>query len=605
MTTKEYKAIADSIPHDPGIYQFIGADGEVLYVGKAKDLKKRVSSYFGDKKGRAYKTGVMVRSADRLKYTIVDTEQDALLLENSLIKELQPRFNVTWRDDKSYTYICIKKERFPRVFFTRNVIKDGSVYYGPYASKGKVKAIMDVVRKLFPLRTCKLDLAQKHIDSGKYKVCLEFHIKNCMGPCVGLESEEEYNAKIVQVRNVLKGNFKEVKDYLKGEMDKCVEELNFERAQFLKEKFDLFDEYQSRSTVVSQNVTHADVFAIATDKRRAYVHYLQIVHGALIYTYTMELVKNLNEDEEQLLALAIDHIREKFNSVAPEVILPYAVESESDTYEVRIPQRGERKALLDLAEKNVKHFLFEKQRQEINSNRRQSSAERILKTLQVDLNMDEVPWHIECFDNSNIQGSNPVASCVVFKNAKPSKQDYRKFNIRTVTGPDDYASMREVVRRRYVRLMTEQQPLPQLVIIDGGKGQLNAAMESILELGIEDRLTVIGIAKRLEEIYFPGDSVPLHINKKSESLKLIQQARNEAHRFAITFHRDKRSQKFTRSALVDIPGIGSKTARKLLLEFGSLRKLRQARHREISEVIGKYKATVVFEYLKAQAEEEE
>lgn len=600
MITKDYKEIAEAIPHEPGVYRFIDQTDEVLYVGKAKDLKKRVASYFGDKKNRAYKTGIMVKSADRLEYTIVNTEQDALLLENTLIKKLQPRYNVTWRDDKSYTYICMKKERFPRVFLTRNVIKDGSTYFGPYTSKARVKAILEIVKKLFQLRTCTFDLSEQNIAKGKFKVCLEFHIKNCLGPCVGLESEEDYNLKIEQVRNILKGNFREVKDYLKQEMDNCVEQLQFERAHDLKDKFNLFEDYQSRSTVVSQKVQNADVFHITTDKKRAYVHFLKVVRGAMMHSYTMELVKNLNDDKVQLLTLAVDHIRDKFNSASPEIIVPFEISVTGEDNKLIVPQRGERKGLLDLAEKNVKHFLFQKQRQEINSNRKQSSAERILKTLQTDLNMDEVPWHIECFDNSNIQGAFPVASCVVFKNAKPSKKDYRKFNIKTVEGPDDYASMVEIVGRRYKRMLDEETPLPQLIIIDGGKGQLSAAMQSVVDLGLEDKITVIGIAKRLEEIYFPGDSLPLYINKKSESLKLIQQARNEAHRFAITFHRQKRSKDFTKTELTMIPGIGDKISVKLLTHFGSVEKVKKARHSELAKVIGGKKAEAITEYYLKQ-----
>ncbi len=601
MTTTDYKAIADSIPHDPGVYRFIDHTDEILYVGKAKDLKKRVASYFGDKKNRAYKTGIMVKSADHLEYTIVNTEQDALLLENTLIKKLQPRYNVTWRDDKSYTYICMKKERFPRVFLTRNVIKDGSMYFGPYTSKARVKAILDIVKKLFQLRNCSFDLSEQNIAKGKFKVCLEYHIKNCLGPCVGLEDEEDYSRKIEQVRNILRGNFREVKEYLHREMDKCVGHLQFERADELKDKLNLFSDYQSKSTVVSQKVENADVFHIATDNKRAYVHFLKVVRGAIMHTYTMELVKNLNDDKVQLLTLAVEHIRDKFNSASQDIIVPFKIHVSGEDNRLIVPQRGERKGLLDLADKNVKHFLFQKQRQEINSNRKQSSAERILKTLQMDLNMDEVPWHIECFDNSNIQGAFPVASCVVFKNAKPSKKDYRKFNIKTVEGPDDYASMVEIVGRRYKRMLDEKSPLPQLIIIDGGKGQLNAAMQSVVDLGIEDKVTVIGIAKRLEEIYFPGDSLPLYINKKSESLKLIQQARNEAHRFAITFHRQKRSKDFTKTELTLIPGIGDKISLKLLTHFGSVEKVKEARHSELAKVIGGKKAELVTEYfLKAK-----
>lgn len=597
MTTEDYKKIANVIPHEPGVYKFIDKTDEILYVGKAKDLKKRVSSYFGDKKNRAYKTGIMVKSSKRLEYTIVNTEQDALLLENTLIKKLQPRYNVTWRDDKSYTYICMKKERFPRVFLTRVVVKDGSTYFGPYTSKMRVKAILEIVKKLFPLRTCTFDLSEQNIAKGKYKVCLEYHIKNCLGPCENFEDEDSYNIKIKHVKNILKGNFKEVKDYLNAEMEYSAEHLQFERAQELKEKFDLFSDYQSKSTVVSQNVENADIFHISTDNKRAYVHFLKVVKGSIMHSYTMELLKNLNDDHVQLLTLAVEHIRDKFNSTAPEIIVPFEITTSLQDVKLIVPQRGERKGLLDLAEKNVKHFLFQKQRQEINKNRKQSSAERILKTLQMDLNMDEIPWHIECFDNSNIQGAFPVASCVVFKNAKPSKKDYRKFNIKTVVGPDDYASMVEVVGRRYRRMLDEDIPLPQLIIIDGGKGQLSSAMESVKALGIENRVTVIGIAKRLEEIYFPGDSVPLYINKKSESLKLIQQARNEAHRFAITFHRDKRSKDFTKTELTKIPGIGEKMSVKLLMHFGSVEKVKAARHAEIVKVIGAKKGELVSTYF--------
>ncbi|MDX1479172.1 MAG: excinuclease ABC subunit UvrC [Saprospiraceae bacterium] len=597
MKTADYKQIADTIPHQPGVYKFIDATGEILYVGKAKDLRKRTASYFGSKRNRAYKTGVMVKSADRLEYTIVDTEQDALLLENALIKKHQPRYNVTWRDDKSYTYMCIKNERFPRVFLTRKVIRDGSVYFGPYASKARVKAILDIVKKLFPLRTCTYDLSETNIANGKFKVCLEYHIENCLGPCEGLEEEATYNERVDQVRNILKGNFREVRAHLKERMEAHAANMQFEKAQQIKEKLDLFIDYQARSTVVSHRVIDADIFHIATDKKRAYVHYLKVIRGAIIHTYTMELVKNLNRKKPLILALAIDHIREQFNSTAPEIIVPVDVPLREDGINVTVPQRGEKRALLELAEKNVKHFLFQKQRQEINRGGRQSSAERILKTLQVDLNMDEIPWHIECFDNSNIQGAHPVASCVVFRNAKPAKRDYRKYNIKTVVGANDFASMEEIVYRRYRRLLDEGESLPQLIIIDGGKGQLNAAVQSLDRLGIRDRVTIIGIAKRLEEIYFPGDSIPLYINKKSESLKLIQQARNEAHRFAITFHRQKRSKTLTSTELTNIQGIGEKTAQKLLSHFGSVKKLKQAPREEVVKLVGAKRAELLEGYF--------
>ena len=609
MNNSDYQKIAEVIPHQPGVYQFISDDGEILYVGKAKDLRKRTASYFGEKRNRSYKTGVMVRSAGNLQYTIVDTEQDALLLENSLIKKYQPRFNVTWRDDKSYSYICMKNERFPRVFLTRKVIKDGSTYFGPYTSKARVKVILDIVKKLFPLRTCNLDLTEANIQAGKFKVCLEYHIKNCLGPCVGLEEESEYNAKIEQVRNILKGNFREVKSHLEQQMAKHALGMEFERAQDIKEKLELFDDYQSKSTIVSQKVTDVDVFNITTDKQKAYVHFLKVVHGAIINTYTVEMVKNLDDESGRLLAFAIERIREDTGSASQEVIVPEEVALSTEDVIVTVPKRGEKKGLLDLAEKNVKHYMFQKKQLEINKTGRRGSTERILKTLQSDLNMDHVPWHIECFDNSNMQGSDPVASCVVFKNAKPAKKEYRKFNIKTVVGANDFASMEEIVFRRYRRMLDEDESLPQLVIIDGGKGQLSSAMKSIEVLGIADKITVIGIAKRLEEIYFAGDSLPLYINKKSESLKLIQQARNEAHRFAINFHRQKRSKGLSATQLTDIPGIGQKSADLLLKKFKSVKKIREASTEELTEVVGAKRASAIekwkveSEKLKAQSPE--
>ena len=605
MKNADYKAISESIPHLPGIYKFIDASGEILYVGKAKDLRKRVASYFGEKKHQSYKTGVMVRSADHLEYTIVDSEQDALLLENALIKKFQPRYNVTWRDDKSYSYICVKKERFPRVFLTRNVIRDGSTYFGPYSSKATVKAILEIVKKLFPLRTCTYFLSEENISKGKFKVCLEYHIKNCKGPCEGLESEETYNIKIGQVKNILRGRFKAVLDHLKSEMQTAATNLEYEKAQGIKDKIDLFKDYQSRSTVVSHVVSDVDVFHIATDQKRAYVGYLKVMNGAIIHTYTLEMVKNLDVDEAQLLSLAIQNLREKFFSESPEIVVPFEIQLPSSEIKITRPQRGDKRKLLELAEKNVKHFLFQKQQQELNHNRRKTSAERILKTLQSDLSMEKVPFHIECFDNSNIQGAHPVASCVVFKNARPSKKDYRKFNIKTVTGPDDFSSMEEVIFRRYRRMLDEDEPLPDLIIIDGGKGQLNASVKSLKKLEIFEKVIVIGIAKRLEEIYFPGDTIPLYINKKSESLKLIQQARNEAHRFAITFHRDKRSKDFTKTELTEIPGVGPKTADKLLKSMGSVKKIKEAEPQELRSMVGASMADKVYQFFHRGSAEEE
>lgn len=586
MTDEDFKKILPSIPKDPGVYRFIDNEGTVIYVGKAKSLRHRLSSYFGEKKNQYFKTRTMVRHAGRIEFTLVESEQDALLLENTLIKQIQPRYNVNLKDDKSYSFICIKAERFPRVFLTRRVIRDGSTYFGPYTSKAKVSEILDLVRKMYPLRTCTLPLHPEPIKAGKYKVCLEYHIKNCLGPCIGAESEENYTQRIEQIRNILKGNFREVIRQLKRDMEVLAENMEFEKAHAIKEKLSLFEDYQAKSTVVSQLERDVDVFSIATDENYAYVNYLKVIQGAIINSYTQELQKNLNQDETELLAFAIENLREKFNSITSEIILPFSVELIDKELIQTIPQRGEKKELLDLSLKNVKYFLLQKQKDKAN-NIRVTPAERVMTKLQQDLRMTKLPEHIECFDNSNIQGTNPVSSCVVFKKAVPSKKDYRHFHVKTVEGPDDFASMREVVTRRYKRMLEEGISLPDLIVIDGGKGQLSAAAESLKELGILDQVTVVGIAKRLEEIYFPGDSVPLYIDKRSESLKVIQQIRNEAHRFAITFHRNTRSKKFTQTALTSIDGIGEKTAGKLLKHFGSLKKLKQASEEELIKAAGK------------------
>lgn len=601
MTIDDYKLVQPNIPDQPGVYKFIDAEGIILYVGKAKSLKKRVASYFGIKKHQMNKTRTMVKHARTLEFILVETESDALLLENTLIKKFQPRYNVMLKDGKSYSYICIKNEPFPRVFITRKVIKDGSTYFGPYTSKSRLKIILELIKTLFPLRSCNFDLSQKNIEAGRFKVCLEYHIKNCQGPCEGLEDEEGYNEKIEQIKNMLKGNFGLVKRHFKDQMQHLAENLEFEKAQQLKVKLEAFEDYQGKSTVVNNSIRDVDVFSIAKDEKMAYINYIKVINGAIINTYTQELVQNLDDEESDLLAYAIPEIRDKFNSIAPEVIVPQEVGLEDPSYQLTVPQIGDKRKLLDLSEKNVQYFLLQKKRQAINSIKRQTPGERILRTLQEDLQMDELPLHIECFDNSNMQGSYPVSSCVVFKNAKPSKKDYRHYNIKTVEGPNDFASMEEVVHRRYRRLLEEGEDLPQLVIIDGGKGQLSASVKALQVLGIEKRMTVIGIAKRLEEIFFPGDSVPLYINKKSESLKLIQQARNEAHRFAITFHRTKRSQNFTKTELLDIKGIGEKTAEKLLKHFGSVKKVRAAFITEIAEVVGLSNAQKVKNYFAAQS----
>lgn len=599
MTTKEFRALQSSIPRSAGVYRFLTKDNHILYVGKAKNLRNRLASYFGYKKHQAFKTKSMVRHAHHIEFTIVPNEHDALLLENTLIKKNQPRYNVSLKDGKSYTYICIKNERFPRVFFTRRVVKDGSTYFGPYTSKYRTKIILDIIKKLFPLRTCKFNLSEENIAAGKFKVCLEYHIKNCKGPCEGLETEENYNAKIEQVKNILRGNFKQVRDYIQDEMKRLAANMQFEQAQEMKDKLSYLTDYQSRSTVVSTTIKDVDVFTIASDEKLAFVNYIKVVNGAVINAHTLEMEKNLDEDEGDILAYVIPVMREKFNSIAPEIILPAAVEVEDPNLKITIPQRGDKRKLLEMSRKNVKFFMLDKKKKALS---RKTSSDRILETLQKDLNMSVKPVHIECFDNSNIQGSNPTSSCVVFKNAKPAKADYRHFKIKTVEGPNDFASMEEAVYRRYHRLLKENEPLPQLIIIDGGKGQLSSAMKSIHKLEIADRVTVIGIAKKLEEIYFPGDSVPLHIDKKSESLKLIQQARDEAHRFALRLHRTRRSNNFLNTELEKIPGVGQKTAEKLLTVFGSVKKVKQATFAALSEEIGNKKAMVVKEYFKNEEE---
>ena len=601
MTTEDYKKLSDSIPKDPGVYRFYDKEETILYVGKAKNLKNRLSSYFGNKKHQTHKTRTMVKNADHIDYTIVQTETDALLLEATMIKKYQPRYNVMLKDGKTYSYICIKKERFPRVFATRQVIKDGSIYFGPYTSKYNTNIILDLIKKLFQLRTCTLNLNENAIDAGKYKVCLEYHIKNCKGPCENLESEKEYNQKIEQVKNILRGNFKPVKDYLKSEMEHYAELMKFEEAQLLKDKFQVFVNYQSKSTVVHTSIKDLDAFSIASDEKHAYINYLKIINGAIINSDTVEIEKKLDEEDREILEFAIPAIREKFNSIAPEIAVPIEIDFVDPEVLITIPKRGDKRHVIELSEKNVKYFLFQKKREALNKIKRQTPAERILKTLQSDLQMDKIPFHIECFDNSNIQGTNPVASCVVFKNAKPSKRDYRKFNIKTVIGPDDFASMEEVVGRRYRRLVAEGESLPDLIIIDGGKGQLSSTVKILKELEILDKVTVIGIAKKLEEIFFPDDPIPLYINKKSESLVLIQQARNEAHRFAITFHRNQRSKNALGTELTNIEGIGIKTSEKLLKKYKSVSRIKELAKTELADIVGNSAANKIVTYFEKQA----
>ncbi|MBK9720726.1 MAG: excinuclease ABC subunit UvrC [Saprospiraceae bacterium] len=588
MTLDDFKLLLEGgIPKDPGVYRFLGINEEILYVGKAKNLKNRLNSYFGDKKYILAKTKALVRNAKSIEFTITNSEQDALLLENSLIKTHQPKYNVMLKDGKTYAYICIKKEDFPRVFFTRKLIKDGSTYFGPYASKYKAEIILQLIKTLFPLRTCNLNLSPTALSKNSYKVCLEYHIKNCNGPCQHFESVDAYKNKLEQIKNMLKGHLKKVREFLLDQMRYHAENMEFEKAQECKIKLSAFEDYQGKSTVVSTSIKDVDVFSIAWDDNDAYIHFLKVIDGAIIHTYTLEASKNCDDDPAQILSLAVPMLREKFDSIAPEIIVPLLVCIPDKEIEITIPKVGDKKKLLDLSISNIQYYQMQKRREQMNKGSKLSPTERILKTLQNDLHLKEVPFHIECFDNSNIQGTDPVAACVVFRNAKPLKKDYRHFNIKTVEGPNDFASMEEVVYRRYKRLIDEGQTLPQLVIIDGGKGQLSSAMKALHVLDLQSKMTVVGIAKKLEEIYFPNDPIPLHINKKSESLRLIQQLRNEAHRFGLTFHRNQRSKNFIKTELINIQGIGVKTAQKLLTRFGSVHGIKNAQLDEIEKSVGK------------------
>jgi excinuclease ABC subunit C len=584
-----------TLPDSPGVYQYYDAADKILYVGKAKNLKKRVSSYFNKIHDTA-KTNVLVKKIVTIKHIVVATETDALLLENNLIKTLQPRYNVLLRDDKSYPWICIKKEPFSRIFSTRRLVKDGSEYFGPYTSFKTVNTILDLIKELYPLRTCNFDLSQKNIETNKFKVCLEYHIGNCKGGCEGFETPENYQKQVDAVREILKGNFKESMREFKKIMTDLAREMQFEEAQKIKEKIEILENYQSKSTIVNPKITNIDVFSIVSDESAAFVNFLQIAHGSIIRSHTMEIKKKLEETDQELLELAIIELRERFQLVSKEIIVPFEVDL-GETIKRTIPQLGDKKQILDLSIRNAKFYRIEqlKQLQIVDPDRH---ANRIMAQMQTDLRLPVEPRHIECFDNSNIQGTNPVAACVVFKDGKPSKKDYRHFNIKTVEGPDDFASMTEVVFRRYKRLLDENEPLPQLIIIDGGKGQLSSALKSIDELGLRGKITIIGIAKRLEELFYPGDSIPLYLDKKSETLKVIQQLRNEAHRFGITFHRDKRSKSALNSSIENIPGIGEKTMLTLIQHFKSVKRLKLATEKEISEVVGISKAKKITEFYK-------
>lgn len=590
-----------TLPSSPGVYQYYDKDDKILYVGKAKNLKKRVNSYF-TKKHDSHRIGVMVKKIKNIKHIVVNSEQDALLLENNLIKKLKPRFNVMLRDDKTYPWLCIKNERFPRVFPTRRVIKDGSEYFGPYTSMKTVYTLLDLIKGLYQLRTCKYDLAEEKIQAEKYKVCLEYHLGNCKGPCEGKQSEAEYHSHIDHIRQIVKGNFKDSLNRFKDQMQRHAEAMEFEDAQRIKEKITVLEKYQSKSTIVNPKINNVDVFSIVSDEGYGYVNFLQLSHGSIIRSHTIEMKKKLDESDQELLELGIVEIRQRFNSQSPEIYVPMPVDV-GEELKVTVPKLGDKKSIVDLSTRNAKFFRMErfKQMKIVDPDRH---VKRIMAQMKEDLRLNEEPRHIECFDNSNIQGTNPVAACVVFRDGKPSKSEYRKFNIKTVEGPDDFASMEEVVFRRYRRLLNEDQDLPQLIIIDGGKGQLSSAVKALDDLDLRGKIAIVGIAKRLEEIFYPTDKYPLYLDKKSETLKIIQHLRNEAHRFGITFHRQKRSKAALGTDLENIDGIGEKTAVELLKHFRSMSKIKSASREELEQVVGVAKASLVFQhYLESEEEE--
>ena len=582
-----------TLPEQPGVYQYFDAEGTILYVGKAKNLKKRVSSYFTKTHDNG-KTRVLVKKIANIKHIVVDTETDALLLENNLIKKYQPRYNVMLKDDKSYPWICIKNERFPRVFSTRRVIKDGSEYFGPYTSVKTVSTLLDLIKGLYHLRTCNYHLSEEKINAGKYKVCLEYHLGNCKGPCEGLETEAEYNENLKAIKEILKGNFKDSLSQFKAQMKMFADEMQFEEAQKIKEKIEILENYQAKSTIVNPKISNVDVFSIVSDESYGYVNFLQLSYGSIIRSHTLEIKKKLDESDTELLLLAITELRQRFHSKSKEIYVPFKVDL-GENVKVTVPKLGDKKHILDLSVRNAKYYRMERFKQ-VKITDPDRHVKRIMAQMKTDLRLKEEPRHIECFDNSNIQGSNPVAACVVFKDGKPSKKEYRHFNIKTVEGPNDFASMEEVVYRRYKRMQDEAQPLPQLIIIDGGKGQLSSALKSLDALELRGKIAIIGIAKRLEELYYPNDPIPLYLDKKSETLKIIQQLRNEAHRFGIEHHRNKRSKSALTTELETIPGVGQKTVVDLLKHFKSAKRIANAKLDELETVVGASRAEKVYNY---------
>lgn len=584
-----------TLPNKPGVYQYFNEDGKIIYVGKAKDLKKRVSSYF-NKNVDSGKTRTLVRQINDIQYIVVDNELDALLLENNLIKKYQPKYNIQLKDDKTYPWICIKNEPFPRVFTTRKLIKDGSKYYGPYPSVKVINTLLELIRELFPLRTCNLDLSANKIAEGKHKVCLEYHLGNCKGPCIGEESKEDYDSYIKSIEHILKGNLTQVIKTLKSQMMMQAENLAFEAAEKTKNRIHTIERYQSKSTVVSPTIHKVDVITVLQEPKVAFVNYLVINDGAIIHAITVEIKKKLEESTSDVIGYVLPELREQFNSQSTEVIVEEVPEFSLDGFQFFVPQRGDKKALLELSSRNANFYRLEKRKKE-KITHPERHTERILEQIKKDFRLNDLPIHIECFDNSNIQGTNPVSACVVFKNGKPSKKDYRHFNIKTVVGPDDFASMEEAVHRRYRRLVDENQDLPQLIVIDGGKGQLSSALKALEDLGLRGKIAIVGIAKKLEEIFFPGDSLPIYIDKRSESLKVIQHMRNEAHRFGITHHRNKRSKGALVSELTQITGIGEKTYEDLIKAFKSVKGVREASKEELISVVGQAKAQLIINYF--------
>ena len=594
MKSEQLEIQLKSLPEVAGVYQYYDKQERIIYIGKAKNLRKRVNSYF-TKTHDNRKTALLVKNIVRVEHIVVPSEMDALLLENNLIKKYKPRYNILLKDDKTYPWICIKKEPFPRVFFTRKVIRDGSDYFGPFTSVKTIRSLLDLIRNLYPLRTCNYDLNKEKIEAKKYKVCLEYHLGNCLAPCVGKVAVETYDANIAAIRDIIKGNFKSAFKALHEEMNSYAERMEFEKAQWIKEKIANLENYQAKSTVVNPKISHVDVFSVISDESYGYVNYLQVSFGAIVRSHTLEIKKKLDESDARLLQLGIIEIRQMFSSTSNTVFLSEKV-SLGASLKVEVPQQGDKRKLVEMSLRNAKYFRMErfKQIKIVDPDRH---VKRIMEQMKKDLRLPKAPYHIECFDNSNIQGSNPVAACVVFRDGKPFKKDYRHYNIKTVSGPDDFASMEEVVYRRYKRLLEEELALPQLIVIDGGKGQLSSAVKSLDALGLRGKISILGIAKRLEEIYFPEDSIPLYLDKKSETLKILQRARDEAHRFGISFHRNKRSQSSLGSELDKIPGVGPATRDQLLRHFKSVKRVKEGTKKEIVALLGPQKGEKIFKAL--------